>query len=188
MKRIAAIVMLVLVVSTASVFAKETKSADIPWMASFDHGGDLNLYAAAGLSYWGLNVSGGPEFMISQFDVGPVPLSFGIMVRGLVAFPVFLTGYDWMEWGVAPMASLHWAVDFGAPWKFDFYATLGLGIYGFTGTYSSYFSSWGYGAVNFGFASFQGVAWHFSDNFALILDSGYVGWTYSYGLGIKVKL
>jgi len=180
-KRIACIVFAALLASSAMAFANETKSSQIPWMASFDHGGDLNFYGTVGLSYYGLSASAGPEFMINQFDAGGVPLSLGIMVRGVATFASYY-GYNWISWGAAPAVSLHWGVDFGGPAKFDLYAALGLGIYGFSQAFLNY------STINFGFAFFSGIAWHFSDAIALIIDSGYVGWAYEYGIGLKLKL
>ncbi len=181
MKRLICTIAAALLISATSVFAAETKSAEIPWMASFDHGGDVNLYATIGLSYYGMSASFGPEFIFSQFNAGSVPLSWGLMVRGVATFASNY-GYSGTAWGAAPAFSLHWGTDFGGPAKFDLYAALGIGFYGFSNSYS------GYNAVNLGVAFFGGLAWHFSDSIALILDSGYVGWTYEYGVGLKLKL
>jgi hypothetical protein len=183
MKRKIFVIALVLILfATLGVSAYEKKSKTFPWMASFNGNGQLNLYAGVGFYGYGIDVSAGPEIIIANFDLGGIPLEFGVMARGIIGFSSFFGYASWIDWGVAPMASLHWGVDFGSIWKFDWYIALGLGIYGSTGTY--YFGN----AVGFGFASFDGVAWHFADKIALLLDYGYVGYVGAFGIGIKLSL
>jgi hypothetical protein len=174
-----------LLISTVGAFAFEQSSKTYPWMASFNKTGQLNLYAAVGLYAYGVDLTAGVEVILGNFDLAGIPLEWGIEARGLIGFAGF-SGYgSWIDWGAAPMLTLHWGTDFGKGLKFEVYGGLGLGLYGTGGSYYSSFS--GYGPF-FGFAGGGGVAWHFSNNFSLILDSAYVGWTGVLGIGIKVDI
>jgi hypothetical protein len=179
------LVVAMLLIGTVGAFAAgETKSTVYPWMASYNKAGQLNLYAAVGFYGFGVDLNVGPEIIISKFDIAGIPLSLGATVRGLIGFGGFL-GASWLDWGVAPMATLHWGVDFGAPWKFDWYIGAGLSISGTTSTYYTFGTN---GAVQFGFASADGVAWHFSNNLALIVDYTYSYYISTAGIGIKLAL
>jgi hypothetical protein len=164
--------------------AKNTSSGGgLSWMTSYNGKGQLNLYGSVGFYGLGVDVSVAPEYIINKFNLGVVPLEWGVTARGMVGFSSFL-GYSWIDWGVAPMATLHWGVDFGAPWKFDLYVGIGAGVYGSAGSaYSLYDNS----GVHVGFASFDGVAWHFSKNISLISEGGYIGTTSTWGVGAEVQ-
>jgi hypothetical protein len=185
-KKIVAISLAVLLCVAVGAFAKETKpSKTYPWMASYNQPGQLNLYASVGWYGYGIELSAGPEFIIGSFDIADIPLEWGITVRGLVGFGGFLGYASWIDWGVAPMAALHWGVDLGGALKFDWYVGLGLAISGSTGTYYSWGSS---GGLNFGPASFNGVTWQFSDNIGLIAEYAYAGYVSVGGVGVKFNL
>jgi hypothetical protein len=173
-----------LLISAVGAFAYERGSRTYPWMASFNRTGQVNLYAAAGLYPYGFDVTGGLEIILGNFDISGVPLEWGLEGRGLLGFANVAGFGSWIDWGAAPMATLHWGFDLGKGAKFELYGALGLGLYG---TGGSYYSFTGYGPF-LGFAGGGGVAWHFADNFSLILDSAYVGWTGAFGIGIKVDL
>ena len=96
----------VLLIAASNAFAFEQKSKAYPWMATFNKAGQVNIYAAVGFYYYGIDVGGGPEFIISNFDVSGIPLEFGIAVKGLVGFANF-GGFSWTDWGVGPLATLH---------------------------------------------------------------------------------
>ncbi|HET6487672.1 MAG TPA: hypothetical protein VFH83_14690 [Spirochaetia bacterium] len=184
---LAACVAALLVFGTAGAFAAgEVKSTTFPWMASFDQPGQLNLNVSAGFYGLGIDVNVGPEFIIGKFDIAGIPLSWGATVRGLVGFSSFF-GVSWIDWAAAPMVTLHWGVDFGAPWKFDWYVGAGLSISGTTGTYYSTLGL-AQGAVGFGFASADGVAWHFSNNIALLAEYAYTPYVSTAGVGVKFAL
>lgn len=168
--------------SAASAFAFEQKSKTYPWMASYDQTGQLNIYADVGFYYVGYAIGGGPELILGNFGISGVPFEWGVMGRLLLGF-ASAAGQTWTDYGVAPMVTLHWGTDFGGGAKFELYGGLGLGIYGTSGTYYSFT-----GGPFFGFAGAGGIAWHFADHFALILDSAYVGWTGVYGIGVKINL
>jgi len=186
MKRKVVVVFVLALFLCAAVgaFAFEQKSKTYPWMASFNKTGQVNLYAAIGYYYVGFDVSGGAESILGNFDISGIPLEWGIAARGLIGFGSFAGYASWIDWGAAPMVTLHWGVDFNGPWKFEWYIGLGLGLYGTTGTYYSFVGSGPF----FGFASSDGVAWHFADNLSLIIDYSYVGWTSVYGIGLKVNI
>jgi hypothetical protein len=182
-KRIIAVSLVLILFGALGAFATEQKSKTFPWMATYDRTGQLNLYASVGWYGYGLDVVVGPEFIISSFDLAGIPLSFGVSMRGMVGFGSFLGYAAWIDWGVAPLATLHWGVDLGSILKFDWYAGLGLGINGTTGTY------WAWpGGIGFGFASFDGIAWHFSDNLALVLEYAYNGYASMGGIGVELSL
>lgn len=179
-KIVVGLVLALMLVSTFGAFA-ETKSKVYPWMASYNDPGHLNIYGAIGYYYGGLSFTAGAEFMITKFDLAGIPLELGVMGQGIIGFDnYYASGVDW---GVAPLVSLHWGVDFGSPWKFDWYAALGLGIYG--GPYQSFFFG---NSVGFGFASYEGVIWELSNNLGVMLEYGYIGWTSVYGIGVTLKL
>jgi hypothetical protein len=156
-------------------------SADAPF-ASYNKPGHLNVYGSVGFyGIWGLELSAGAEWILGKFDLGPVPLEWGVMARGVIALPLFL-GSGWIDWGAAPLASLHTGFNLGKSLEFDVYVSLGLGLYGTTGTY------YVWDPVNFGFASFEGISWKLNDKFFLLGEYGYVGYASVYGVGVVVKL
>ena len=183
-RMVLAIAAALLLFSTVGAFAFEQKSRTYPWMASFNRTGQINLYVAAGFYYVGYDINGGPEVILGNFDISGIPLEWGIMAQGLVGFASFSGFGSWIDWGVAPMITLHWGTDFGGPLKFEWFGGLGLGLYGTGGTYYSFTGDGPF----FGFAGMGGVAWHFANNFSLILNSAYVGWTGVYGIGLKIDI
>jgi hypothetical protein len=179
-KKIISLVLILACVFSLGAFAYEKKSAKFNWMASYNKQGQINLYGTVGFYGLGFNLSGGPEYTIINFDAGGVPIDLGITVRGMLGFASFL-GASWVDWGIAPMAVGHWGMDFGGSAKFELYLGAGLGISG--STVAGYY---GYGGgIGFGFATFDGVAWKFADNWALILEAGYTGYAWMGGIGVK---
>jgi hypothetical protein len=172
---VVALVAVLLLAGSISAFAEAP-------FASYHKPKDLNLYGSVGLyGYAGLSIGVGAEFVIGKFDLGPLPFEWGLMGRGVIQIPLFIGG-GWIDWGAAPLASLHTGFNFGKSLEFDVYVSLGLGIYGTTGTY------YAWNAVNFGFASFNGVAWKLNPKLFLLLDYGYIGWASNYGVGVLYKL
>ncbi len=170
--------------SAVGAFAYEQKSSVYPWMASFNKTGQLNLYLAGGFYYLGFDATGGPEIILGNIDLSGIPLEWGVMGRATIGFGSF-AGASWIDWGAAPMVTLHWGTDFGKGLKFEWYAGVGVGFYGTTGTYYTWA---GLAGPFFGFASADGIAWHFSENASLILDYTYTGWVSVYGLGVKLNM
>jgi hypothetical protein len=179
-KRIILVSVLVLLLGTAmGAFAADK---DYSWMTSYNKPNHLNVYAGAGLYYGGFNVTGGAEYIISDFEIGPVPFEWGIMAQAIVGFSnyAYTTGIDW---GAAPLASLHWGINLGGGAKFDFFVSAGLGVFG--GAYWAYYNT---GAVGLGFASYEGAMWMFSNNLGLLLEYGYIGWASTGAIGIVWKI
>ena len=148
-----------------------TASAEDAIFASWNQKGHTNIYASVGLNGYGLDASIGFEPILGEFDLGPIPFDWGIMARGIVGFDPFW-GYGF-NWGAGALASLH----FGLVWNLDFYAALGIGIAGWSGT-----PFW------FGFANFNGLSYKLNDKFFLLLEGGYIVHTYIWGVGVVVKL
>lgn len=173
------VVLLFLVMSAIGGFAASQNL--YPWMTSHNKPGHLNAYAAIGYYYGGFSGTAGAEIILGQFDIASIPLEWGIMGQGIIGNNSFNPGIDW---GAAPLVALHWGVDFGKPRRFDLYAAIGLGVYG--GAYQNFFFS--SSPIGLGFASYDGVSWLFSDNIALMLEYGYIGWTSVFGIGLQFKL
>ncbi len=181
MKRrvIVGVVVVLLLCTAAGAFAAGNT---LPWATSFNKPGQFNVYGSVGFYPFGIDVNAGPEVIFGQFDIGPIPLEWGAMVRGLVGFSSFFGYASWIDWAVAPALTLHFGANFGGPWQFDWYVGLGLGISGTTGTYYTY------SGVGFGFATFDGLAWQFSKNFALVVEYGYTAYMSAAGIGVKMIL
>ena len=171
-------VLVFMLAATLGGFAADTS---VSWMTSYNKTGHVNVYAGAGFYYGGLNITGGAEYIIGNFDIGPVPLEWGIMAQAILGFSnyAYASGLDW---GAAPMVSLHWGTNFGGLARFDFYISAGLGIFG--GAYWAYYN----GPVGFGFASYDGVTWMFSKDLGLLLEFGYIGWASTGAVGIVWKI
>jgi hypothetical protein len=179
MKRILLAVVLVLMVAGAtSGFAADTS---LSWMTSYNKTGHFNVYGGLGYYYGGFNITGGAEYIGGNFDIGVVPLEWGIMAQAILGFSnySYASGVDW---GAAPMASLHWGTNFGGLAKFDVFISAGLGIFG--GAYWQYYHE----PVGFGFATYEGVSWMFSNDFGLLLESGVIGWVWTGAIGVVWKL
>ncbi|MGA2480220.1 MAG: hypothetical protein ABSG63_15815 [Spirochaetia bacterium] len=179
-KKILLTAVLVLLLSSAlGAFAADNSYA---WMTSYNKPNHINVYGGVGYYFGGFSVTGGAEYIISDFNIGPVPLEWGIMAQAILGFSnySYTTGLDW---GAAPMASLHWGTNFGGGAKFDFFISAGLGLYG--GAYWAFYNT---GAVGLGFASYDGAMWMFSNNLGLLLEYGYIGWTSTAAIGVVWKL
>jgi hypothetical protein len=175
MKRIVLIVMLCLL--TVGAFAQGTA-----WAKSYNKDGQFNIYASIGYA-WGFTGSLGLEFIITEFKIGNIPFDFGVAARGAIeAYQSwYYTGTD-VFWGAAPMATLHMGL---ASIPIEFYISAGLAIYGWSWSGAL---PYGFNEVNVGFASLEGMVWHFSPNFGLILEAGYLGYVLVWGIGLEVQL
>jgi hypothetical protein len=180
-KLVVGLVLALMLVSVVGAFA--ASKSQFPWMTSYNKPGHINVYAAAGLYFGGFSATGGAELILGQFDIAGIPLEWGIMAQAIIGFDGFYGGIDW---GAAPLVALHWGVDWGKPWHFDWYGSVGLGIYG--GSYQNAFAFLGFPAVGFGFASYEAVVWMFSTNIGLMIEYGYIGWTSVGGVGVVLKL
>jgi hypothetical protein len=149
----------------AAAFAASKSS----WMTSFNKPGHLNVYADVGLYSGGFDVSGGAEYIVGDFSLGSAPFEWGVMAQALFGFP----GGSGIDWGVGPLASLHWGTNFGGLAKFDFFVSAGVGVYG--------------GPLGFTFATFDGATWQFTNEFGLLLEFGYIGHSMA-GIGVIIRL
>lgn len=153
------VVLLVLVGITTGAFAQSI-------FTSYNQPGNVNIYASLGW-YFNPEVSAAAEFMVSKFALGPLPLDFGIMARG-----VFDIG-SFFGFGVGALATLHTGL---AGFPLEFYIALGLAYYNF-----------GFSTIPVTFASYNGMTWWFSKKMGLLVEGGYVGWGF-WGVGLEFKL
>ncbi len=176
MKRRILLVIMMLLLAT-SLFAQKS------FAKSYNKNGQFNVYASVGWA-WGFTGSVGLEFILAEFKIGTIPFDFGIEARGAIeVYPswYYLTGTD-VYWGAAPMASLHMGLA-GVP--LEFYISAGIAFYGWSWSGGL---PYGYSAFNVGFASVDGIIWHLSPNFGLILEGGYLGGAGVWGVGIELQL
>jgi hypothetical protein len=183
MKRVVVLLMMVLLATAAFAQAKAapkktTAKAEPSWAKSYNADMSFNLYASVG---WALGFTGSVagELILTEFKIGPVPFDFGVAVRG--AFEAYQTwfGYGgaYVYWGAAPLATLHLGLS-AVP--IEFYISAGIALYGSTDTY------WFAAPVMLGFASVEGVIWHLSPNFGLLLEGGYLGGAAVWGVGVQI--
>jgi hypothetical protein len=172
MKRVALIVLMLLL--TAGVFAQSS------FAKSYNKNGQFNIDVSVGWA-WGVTGSVALEFIIAEFKIGTIPFDFGIAVRGTMEYyqTWYYYGGSYIWWGVGPLATLHMGL---ASIPIEFFISAGLALYGSTDTY------WYTAPVNFGFGAVSGVIWHFSPNFGLLLEGGYMGGAGVWGVGIEMKL
>jgi hypothetical protein len=151
------LVVLVLIGVAAGVFAQDV-------FASYNKPGDVNIYASVGWWAWP-EVNVAAEYVIGEFELGPLPFDWGIAARGGFDFGA---GYFGFSAGV--LATLHLGV---AAFPLDFYASAGV-------CYNS-------GYYPFNFASMGGLTWWFTPSMGLLLESGYLGWGF-WGVGLEFKI
>jgi hypothetical protein len=152
------LVVLVLIGVATGVFAQDV-------FASYNAPGNVNVYASVGWA-WNLEASVAAEYMIGEFALGPLPLDWGLMVRG-----VFDIG-SYFGFGVGALATLHTGIT---AFPVEFYIALGAAYY-----------NWGTG-LPIAFASYNGVTWWFSKNMGIVAEGGYVGWGF-WGVGLEFKI
>jgi len=152
------VVLLVLAGVTAGAFAQDV-------FASYNAPGDFNVYASVGY-WWGIDVNVAAEYMIGEFDLGPVPFDWGVMARGGMQF--------WgggLDFGVAALATLH----MGLSWNLEF--SVGAGVTAFN-TWTTFPVTW---------AQVATVRYWFSENMAVFAEEGSIGFYY-WGVGLEFKL
>jgi hypothetical protein len=162
--------------------AAPESGAGTSWMTSYNEASQFNLYAVAGVGFSSLTASLGGEYVIGEFNIDVVPLQWGVMVRGILGYNTSYGDGEYLDWGVAPMVSLHWCTDWGQHAGFEFYAAVGLGLDGGVAHDNSGVSS------PLGVASSVGLGWYFSDSMALVLDFTHIGYTNCFSLGVKINL
>ena len=176
MKRILFISLLVFVLVSSGVFANAVTGAQ------YNEPGQINLTGVVGLSGWGLSVGVGAERIMGDLDFIPeFPMEWGLSARGIFSF-YLLAGYTGIDYGAAPLATLHKGFNFGDNLEFDFTVGLGLGLYGYSYGYLDYKYS---EPIRLGVASFDSVSWRWKKDLWLTLEYSYVGWNSVYGIGIR---
>ena len=160
-------------------FAEEKKSSSVPWLVSFNSPGTIDLTVTGGFTWWGLGLNAGVEFTLGQFDLGNVPLSWGITAQGSGGFDPAGVGV-----AVSGLATLNIGLDFGRALRFEGFIGLGPGALIETG---------GGAGSGFGIAEYGGWTWWFSGNLGLTLEEGYLtafnwGYWYFFGVGVTLKI
>jgi len=151
------LVVLVLAAVATGAFAQDV-------FASYNEPGDFNLYASIGYIY-DLEVSVGAEYILGEFALGPLPFDWGLELRGQFEFDF----YGGFYYGLGALATLHTGLSVV---PLEFYVALGLG-----------WNNWNFLRL----ASYNGLTWWFSDKMGLLLEGGYVGWSF-WGIGLEFKL
>jgi hypothetical protein len=152
------LVALVLIAVAAGAFAQDV-------FTSYNEKGDINIYASVGY-VWYIEASVAAEFIVGQFNLGTVPLDWGIAVRGGMEF--WGAGVDF---GVGGLGTLHLGLGV---FPVEFYLSLGV-----------CYNNWS--SLPITVASYGGLTWWFSKNIGLLLEGGYLGWGFD-GIGLEVEL
>jgi hypothetical protein len=176
-KKLVMSVVVLLVAASVGLFAAEKRSSTVPWLASFNSPGTIDLAVTGGFTWWGLGLNAGVEYTIGQFDLGAAPLSWGITAEGSGAFNVSGIGVAF-----AALATLNIGLDFGNSLKFEGFIGLGPG---------GLIETWGGAGSGFGLAEYGGWTWWLLNNVGLTAEEGYVtafGWGYWYFLGIGLRV
>lgn len=151
------LVVLVLVGVAAGAFADEP-------FASWNEKGDVNVYASVG--FWGgVDAVVGAEFILGEFDLGPVPCDWGVMASA---------GIEWwygMYFGVGALATFH----LGLTWNLDFSLAAGVTAYN---NLTSFPVTWAHDAI---------ARYWFSEKMAAFVREGYLGFHF-WGVGLEFKL
>lgn len=162
---------LLLLVLSIPVYAQVTSN-----VKSYIDNGNLLLTASIGF-IWGLNINVGGEFCLGEWNIGDVVIfDYCVGVRGLYESLALFGNYFYA--GLAPFFIVH--LGFFGNW--DYYAGIGLGFY--FSNYTYYLTS----SFGIGFAALSGVTWYLSKNFGITFEAAYVGYTYTWGLGITMIL
>jgi hypothetical protein len=170
-------IIVLLLCAGVGLFAAEKKSSTIPWVVSYNSPGTIDLTATVGYTWWGLGLNAGAEYTVGQFELGTIPLSWGITAQGSAGF-----GLSGVGVAVAGLATLNVGFDFGSNLKFEGFIGIGPGFL---------LETWGGAGNGFGIAQYAGWTWWFSNNIGLTGEEGYVnafGWGYWYFAGIGVTL
>ncbi len=155
MKKI--LVVLLVLGAAASAFAQENI------FASWNTPKHLNADVGVGLYYYEIGVTGGIEYVAGEFNLGPVPMDWGLMARGGVGFPG-------LGFGVGGLGTLH----FGLKWNLDFCIGLGVAFHSPS-------------AFPIGLAEYSSVTYLFSKSVGVSLEYSYLGNSIA-GVGLQFKL
>jgi hypothetical protein len=178
-RKLIASVTVVLLFAAVGLFAAEKRSSSTPYLVSYNGKGAIDLTVTGGWGWWGWGLNAGAEYTLSQFDLGPVPFSWGITAQGSL-------GFDTAGIGIAAggLATLNLGLDFGKNLKFEGLFGLGPGLV---------LESWSGGGSGFGIAQELAWTWWFSNTIGLTGEEGYVsafgwgGWWFA-GLGVTLRI
>jgi len=183
MKRITVIGLLLVVMVSGGMFADSVTEAN------YNAKGQVNLTGVVGLNVYGLSVGAGAELIMGDLNFIPeFPMEWGLAARGLFSF-YLVSGYSGIDYGAAPLATLHKGFNFGDNLEFDFTLGLGLGLYGYSYSWDYGLGTYNYSEpIKFGFASIDSVSWKMNEKLWLTLEYSYVGWQSIYGVGVRIVL
>lgn len=173
------VIALVLVLCLAFAgFAQVKKSDTIPWLVAFNAPGSTNVSVSGGYTYYGFGAEGTLNLTLGQFDLGPIPLTWGATV---LAEAGFTSGFGL---GAGAFFTVDWGFDFSDLLKFELRFGLGPGVaLGFSGTP-------GFGI---GIGQYASWTWWFSKSLGVTIQDVYA-YTfmgpnlYAYTLGVEFKL
>ena len=183
MKNLILVIVFLVVLVSGSLFG------DSVLETQYNEPGQINLTGVVGWHLYGLSVGAGVERIMGDIDLIPeFPMEWGLAARGIFSFYLF-DNYSGIDYGAAPLATLHKGFNFGDNLEFDFTIGIGLGLYGYSYSWDYGFGESNYSEpIKFGFASFDSISWKMDENLWLTLEYGYVGWTGVYGVGVRLVL
>jgi len=159
--------------------------ADPSVTVQYNEPGQINLTGVVGFNPFGLSVGAGAELIMGDLDFIPeFPMEWGLAARGIFSFYLF-NSYSGLEYGAAPLATLHKGIYLGDNLEFDLTIGLGLGLYGYSYGYLGYDYT---EPIKIGFASFDSISWKMSENMWLTLEYAYVGRGSVYGVGVRMVM
>ena len=156
-RRVLAIAVVMILCVTVGSFAAENKSSTIPWWGSY---GGTDLGVGVGYAENGFGASATFDLTFGQFDIGPIPFSWGGTLGAEAGFGLGV------GFGVGAFVTLETGWDFGGIWRFEWRAGIGpaaaidLGVY-----YSA-----GFGI---GLGQYVSSTWWFTNNFGLTVQEMY---------------
>ncbi len=183
-RRVFAVVIVLILCVTVGAFAAEKKSSTIPWLASFNSPGTTDVAVGVGYSYYGFGAQADLNLTFGQFDLGPIPLSWGATAGAGVGF-----GFG-LGIGAGAFVTLDTGFDFGNSLKFEWRIGLGPTASFDLGGYYSYLYSSSFGI---GLGEYAAWTWWFSGNFGLtaqeMWSSSFFGPGFDlYSIGVELKL
>jgi hypothetical protein len=181
-RRVLAIAVVLILCVTLGTFAAEKKSSTIPWLVAFNSAGTTDVAVGVGYSYYGFSAQADLNLTFGQFDIGPIPLSWGAAVAAGLGF-----GFD-LGFGAGAFVTLDTGFDFGGGLKFEWRLGIGPAVSFDIGGY--YYSLVPFGL---GIGQYFSWTWWFSNNFGLtaqeLYGSSFFGPSfYAYTLGVELKL
>jgi hypothetical protein len=157
-RKITTILIVLLLCVTVGAFAAEKKSSSLPWLVNYNPAGSSTFDIVGGWTTFGLGAGAAYNLTLGQFDIGPLPLAWGLTAAADVGFT------SGMGIGAGAYGTLNWGFDWGSIWKFDFRVGLGVGVgFGFSG-------SWYSAPLGLGISQFLDWTWMFSDKMGLVFQ------------------